>query len=255
MRRPTQRQARPGTRHSDWPAPWRTQYRSRFRPEPKRLLDLTLGSVLLALAAPALAAATVALVISRPPGGVFVRDYRAGRKGHPFLLRTLRTRRFRLDLLSRLPQVVRGRLSLVGPAPLKIGSPGSAAPWRGLVRPGLTGLAQVRRHSRLPWDEATLLDQHYVEHHWIGLDLAILARTLPALLIARARERAASGVRPGFRPGLRPGAWPRPRPYARLYGRPNALALVRPRAGSSAGHGQGPLSDTDHRSRGYIAAR
>ncbi|MDX3854019.1 sugar transferase [Streptomyces sp. AK02-01A] len=248
MRRRTQRhQTRSGTRHSDWPAPWRTQYRSRLRPEPKRLLDLTLGSVLLVLAAPALIAATLALAMSRPPGGVFVRDYRTGLKGHPFILRTLRTRRFRLDLLSRLPLVVRGRLSLVGPAPLKIGSPGSAAPWRGLVRPGLTGLAQVRRHSRLPWDEATLLDQHYVEHHWIGLDLAILARTLPALLIARAHARAASGVRPD--------AWPRTRPYARLYSRPNALALVRPRAGSSDRRGQGPLSDTDHRSRRYIAAR
>ncbi|MFD7117915.1 MULTISPECIES: sugar transferase [unclassified Streptomyces] len=154
-----------------------TAWRPPHLPEPKRLLDLTLGSALLALTAPLLAAAALTLALSRPAGGVFVRDYRTGLNGHPFLLSSLRTRLFRLDLLSRLPHVVRGELSLVGPAPLKTGSPAGAAPWRQLVRPGLTGLAQVRRHSELPWDETALLDQHYVEHHWIGLDLAILART------------------------------------------------------------------------------
>ncbi len=154
-----------------------TAWRPPHLPEPKRLLDLILGSALLALTAPLLAVAALTLALSRPAEGVFVRDYRTGLNGHPFLLSSLRTRRFRLDLLSRLPHVVRGELSLVGPAPLKTGSPAGAAPWRQLVRPGLTGLAQVRRHSELPWDETPLLDQHYVEHHWIGLDLAILART------------------------------------------------------------------------------
>ncbi|WSB34534.1 sugar transferase [Streptomyces scopuliridis] len=162
-----------------------TTWRPPHPPEPKRLLDLTLGSALLVLTAPLLAAAALALALSRPAGGVFVRDYRTGLNGHPFLSSSLRTRLFRLDLLSRLPHVVRGELSLVGPAPLKPGSPAGAAPWRQLVRPGLTGLAQVRRHSGLPWDETPLLDQHYVEHHWIGLDLAILARTPGRALRAR----------------------------------------------------------------------
>ncbi|MFJ7996692.1 sugar transferase [Streptomyces sp. NPDC096310] len=162
--------------------------------EPKRLLDLTLGSVLLVLASPVLAAAALAVALTRPAGGVLVRDYRTGLNGHPFLLSSLRTRRFRLDLLSRLPHVVRGHLSLVGPAPLEFGSPGAAAPWRRLVRPGLTGLAQVRRRSRLPWDEAPLLDQHYVEHHWIGLDLAILARTPGALIIPPVRVTSATQI-------------------------------------------------------------
>ncbi|MFJ2555388.1 MULTISPECIES: sugar transferase [unclassified Streptomyces] len=153
-------------------------------PDPKRLLDLILGSALLVLASPVLAGAALAVALTRPADGVLVRDYRTGLNGNPFLLSSLRTRRFRLDLLSRLPHVVRGDLSLVGPAPLKFGSPAAAAPWRQLVRPGLTGLAQVRRRSALPWDEAPLLDQHYVEHHWLGLDLAILARTPGALLPA-----------------------------------------------------------------------
>ncbi|MYV55740.1 sugar transferase, partial [Streptomyces sp. SID3212] len=154
--------------------------------DPKRLLDLTLGSVLLVLAAPVLLAAAVTEAVrGRGSGRAFLTaDRRTGLHGRPFVLRALRTRRFRLDLVSRLPHVVRGDLSLVGPAPLAHGSPAAAAPWRQLVRPGLTGLAQVRRHSPMPWDETPLLDQHYVAHHWIGLDLLILVRTGPALLLA-----------------------------------------------------------------------
>ncbi|QIQ03592.1 sugar transferase [Streptomyces liangshanensis] len=154
--------------------------------DPKRLLDLTLGSALLVLAAPALLAAALTEAVRARGSGrpVLAGDYRTGLHGHPFVLRSLRTRRFRLDLLSRLPHVVRGDLSLVGPAPLGLGTPAAAAPWRQLVRPGLTGLAQVRRHSPMPWDETPLLDQHYVEHHWIGLDLLILVRTAPALRLA-----------------------------------------------------------------------
>jgi lipopolysaccharide/colanic/teichoic acid biosynthesis glycosyltransferase len=188
------------------PSPWNSPHL-----EPKRLLDLTLGSALLLLAAPVLAAAALAVALSRPADGVFVRDYRTGLNGHPFLLSSLRTghfrhgRRLRLDLLSRLPHVVRGDLSLVGPAPLKLGSPAAAAPWRQLVRPGLTGLAQLRRHSPLPWNETALLDQHYVEQHWLGLDLAILART-PGAALARTpgavRARTPGAVRARTADGL-----------------------------------------------------
>jgi lipopolysaccharide/colanic/teichoic acid biosynthesis glycosyltransferase len=82
-------------------------------------------------------------------------------------------------------------MSLVGPAPLAPGAPGAAAPWRGSVRPGLTGLAQARRRSGLPWDEPLLLDQHYVEHHWLGLDLALLLRALvPTARASDADHRA-----------------------------------------------------------------
>ncbi|WP_327235342.1 sugar transferase [Streptomyces sp. NBC_01317] len=190
--------------------------------DPKRLLDLTLGSVLLVLAAPVLVVAALTEVVRgrRPGRPAFTTDRRTGLHGRPFVLRALRTRRFRLDLVSRLPHVVRGDLSLVGPAPLAHGSPAAAAPWRQLVRPGLTGLAQVRRHSPMPWDETPLLDQHYVAHHWIGLDLLILVRTLPALLLVEPRPhppgRAPRLVRaaPARRPGGR-GAAPAPRSPAR----------------------------------------
>ncbi|MFE9297880.1 sugar transferase [Streptomyces niveus] len=195
--------------------------------DPKRLLDLTLGALLLALTAPLLAATALALTLSpRHPGGaftheprvgldgrVFTHEPRVGLDGRVFTVRSLATRRHRLDLLSRLPHVVRGEMSLVGPAPLAPGDPRAAAPWRQHVRPGLTGLAQVRRRSPWPWDEPVLLDQHYVEHHWIGLDLVILART-PAAATAS-------------------------------YGAGPAAARI---------PAQGHLSDTDHRPRGYSAA-
>lgn len=180
----------------------------------KRLLDLTLGTLLLMLTAPLLAAVALTLALSpRHPGGAFTHERRLGMEGRVFTVHSLATRRHRLDLLSRLPHVVRGQMSLVGPAPIAPDDPRASAPWRRFVRPGLTGLAQVRRRSPLPWDEPALLDQHYVEHCWLGLDLAILART-PAAALA---------------------------PYGA-----NAAAARVP--------AQGHLSDTDHRPRGYSAA-
>ncbi len=53
------------------------------------------------------------------------------------------------------------------------------------VRPGLTGLWQVSGRSEMPWEEKAVLDLHYVEQHWLGLDLAIMVRTLPAALAGR----------------------------------------------------------------------
>lgn len=165
----------------------------------KRALDLALGSALLLLTAPALSLAALLLTL-RPPrgsGGALKREIRTGFGGRPFELRSLRTRRLRLDLLSRLPHVVRGELSLVGPSPLTPDEAAllgpSAGYWRQSVRPGLTGLAQVRARSGMPWDEPALLDAHYAEHHGAGLDLAILAQSVRISLRA-----ALSGLR---RPG------------------------------------------------------
>ncbi|MEE1753521.1 sugar transferase [Streptomyces sp. SP18CS02] len=152
-----------------------------MRPQPKRVLDLVLGSVLLVLAGLPLIGGLVATALRRPRGGVVVRETVTGLGGRPFTLYTLNTRRCRLDLLSWLPHVLRGQMSLVGPAPLPPGTPGAELGWRRHMRPGLTGLAQIRRGSALPWDEPLLLDQHYVEHHWMGLDVALLLRT-PATL-------------------------------------------------------------------------
>ncbi|MFF3302580.1 sugar transferase [Streptomyces sp. NPDC002908] len=147
----------------------------------KRVLDLALGSALLALTAPALALAALTLTVrARGTAGALRREIRIGRGGHPFELRSLDTRRLRLDLLSRLPHVVRGELSLVGPVPLgpeEAAALGPSGHWRHRLRPGLTGLAQVRARSGMPWDEPALLDAHYAEHHGTRLDLAILAQS------------------------------------------------------------------------------
>ncbi|MFD6281770.1 sugar transferase [Streptomyces sp. NPDC060209] len=159
----------------------------------KRTLDLLLGSALMLLTAPALTLAALALTLRPPRGreGVLRRETRVGLGGRSFELRSLRTRRFRLDLLSRLPHVVRGELSLVGPAPLTPDETARLGPaagrWRQDLRPGLTGLAQVRARSGMPWDEPALLDAHYAEHHGTGLDLAILAQSVRIPLRAAVR--------------------------------------------------------------------
>lgn len=167
------------------------------RPTTKRALDLALGSALLVLAAPLLAAAALTLLAQRGSGGVLTHSTRVGADGRPFVLRSLRTRRLRLHVISRLPHVVRGELSLVGPAPLAPDDvrdrPAGARDWRLELKPGLTGLAQIRHRSAMPWDEADLLDQHYAEHHRPGLDLAILAEAVGAPLRRAARSLARRG--------------------------------------------------------------
>lgn len=173
----------------------------------KRLLDVTLGSALLLLAAPVLLAAALALAVRHGPHQVVDGRTRAGLGGRPFVLRSLRTRRLRLDAVSRLVHVVRGELSLVGPAPLAPDDPrlldGGPRRWRLELRPGLTGLAQVRARSGMPWDETALLDLHYAqtlarsrtEIQRIGLDLAILAESVhtPVRATLRGTTRRAKG--------------------------------------------------------------
>ncbi|WP_187330445.1 MULTISPECIES: sugar transferase [unclassified Streptomyces] len=171
------------------------------RASPERLLDLALGTALLVAAAPVLAAGALALAVRRDPDGVWDRSPRTGLGGRLFTLRSLRTRRFRLDLLSRLPHVVRGDLSLVGPAPLPPGDPRAASPgarqWRQELRPGLTGLAQVRARSGMPWDDPALLDQHYAEHHGVVLYLAVLAEAVRnPLRTALRKARPGGGTDP-----------------------------------------------------------
>ena len=93
-------------------------------------------------------------------------------------------RRFSLDELPQLVNVLRGQMSLVGPRPPL---PEEVAVYpadvrrRLAVRPGLTGLWQVSGRSDLPWEEAVKLDLRYVENWSFSLDLMILLRTLSAV--------------------------------------------------------------------------
>jgi lipopolysaccharide/colanic/teichoic acid biosynthesis glycosyltransferase len=90
-------------------------------------------------------------------------------------------RRTSLDELPELWNVLRGEMSLVGPRPLMLAyldrySPEQAR--RHLVRPGITGLAQVNGRHHLGWDERFELDVWYVDHRSMRLDLSILLATV-----------------------------------------------------------------------------
>ncbi|KOG36613.1 MULTISPECIES: sugar transferase [Streptomyces] len=159
----------------------------------KRTLDLTGGITLLALLSPLVAAValSVALGSATPGRGVLRRRTVAGLNGRNFTMLTFRTKS-PLAALPLLLHVVTGRMSLVGPCPLTPTHRECAGDGRRRlsVRPGLTGPWQISGRSELPWEERELLDLHYVDHHWLGMDLAILARTLPAVRRRRAARFA-----------------------------------------------------------------
>jgi lipopolysaccharide/colanic/teichoic acid biosynthesis glycosyltransferase len=94
-------------------------------------------------------------------------------------------RRYSLDELPQLINVLSGDMSFVGPRPpleSEVAQYGPDMHRRLLVKPGITGLWQVSGRSNLSWDEAVELDIRYVENWSLGLDLAILLRTVRAVL-------------------------------------------------------------------------
>jgi exopolysaccharide biosynthesis polyprenyl glycosylphosphotransferase len=97
-------------------------------------------------------------------------------------------RRFSLDELPQLINVVRGEMSLVGPRPLPERDYQMLEDWhrkRYLVLPGITGLWQVSGRSELDFDDLVHLDFIYLERWSLALDLAILLKTVPAVLMQR----------------------------------------------------------------------
>jgi lipopolysaccharide/colanic/teichoic acid biosynthesis glycosyltransferase len=97
-------------------------------------------------------------------------------------------RRLSLDELPQLLNVARGEMSLVGPRMIiadEMAKFGDLAGMRLAVKPGITGLWQVSGRQELPYEDRIRLDLHYIEHWSLWLDLAILARTIPAVLSMR----------------------------------------------------------------------
>ena len=97
-------------------------------------------------------------------------------------------RRFSMDELPQLVNVVRGEMSLVGPRPLPERDFEMLEDWhrkRYLVLPGITGLWQVSGRSELDFDDLVHLDFIYLERWSLALDLAILLKTIPAVLMQR----------------------------------------------------------------------
>jgi lipopolysaccharide/colanic/teichoic acid biosynthesis glycosyltransferase len=180
-----------------------------------RALDILLASVLLALAAPIVAIAAVAIRLeSRGP--VFYRQRRVGQHGRPFDVWKLRTmvpgaesmgagiyvlegdpritrvgrllRRFSLDELPNLINVLKGDMAMVGPRPTvqeQVDRYTDRQRRRLEVKPGITGWAQINGRTSLPWPERIELDVWYVEHRSLRLDLRILARTARMLATGR----------------------------------------------------------------------
>jgi lipopolysaccharide/colanic/teichoic acid biosynthesis glycosyltransferase len=177
-------------------------------PRLKRGFDVVVAGTLLVLTGPV--QAVVALLVRRHLGSpVLFRQVRPGLHGEPFSLvkfRTMRTvaglngsetdaqrltplgrwlRSTSLDEIPTLWNVLRGDMSLVGPRPLLLEylerySPEEAR--RHDVRPGITGLAQVRGRNALSWQEKFAADIEYVDSVGLRLDVRILVSTLAAVV-------------------------------------------------------------------------
>ena len=182
-----------------------------MRPNASRALDLVVASLALTVTAPLLAAAAI-LIKLESRGPVFYRQRRVGLGGEPFELWKLRTmvpgaetmgagiyvvegdpritrtgrllRRFSLDELPNLVNVLRGEMAIVGPRPTvqeQVDRYTERQRRRLEVKPGITGWAQINGRTSLPWPERIELDVWYVENRSLRLDLRILARTVRML--------------------------------------------------------------------------
>ena len=191
-----------------------------------RALDLAVAGLLIVVTAPLLGLAALAIKLeSRGP--VIYRQRRIGKDGRPFELLKLRTmvpgaesmgagiyvlegdpritrtgrllRRFSLDELPNLVNVLRGDLAIVGPRPTvqeQVDGYTVRQRRRLEVKPGITGWAQINGRTSLPWPERIELDVWYVEHRSLRLDLRILART--ARLLATGRGLYSEELRQGW---------------------------------------------------------
>ena len=94
-------------------------------------------------------------------------------------------RRFSLDEVPNVINVLRGQMSLVGPRPLPVRDHGRLEPWhrrRSNVLPGMTGLWQIAGRSDLSFDDLVRLDFYYLENWSLWLDITILVKTVPAVV-------------------------------------------------------------------------
>lgn len=182
-----------------------------------------IGALIILILASPIILVCASLVRATSNGPVFFRQVRIGRDGRPFRMVKFRTmypnadkmlvhlsqrnendgllfkmkddprvteigrllRKYSLDELPQLFNVLNGTMSLVGPRP-PLQSEVELYPAdmrrRLAVKPGMTGLWQVSGRSDLPWEEVMRLDIHYVDNWSLSLDLVILLRTVTAVM-------------------------------------------------------------------------
>jgi lipopolysaccharide/colanic/teichoic acid biosynthesis glycosyltransferase len=184
----------------------------------KRMIDVVVSAFALFVCLPFLV--IVGLLIRMTSAGPAIfKQQRLGRNGEPYFIWKFRTmtqdapdlrnadgsaynseddprvtrigrmlRKTSLDELPQLLNVLGGEMSLVGPRPdqvdqLKYYSPAERR--KLLVKPGITGLAQVSGRNSISWEQRKHLDLQYVENQSIGNDLRILVKTIPYVLLRK----------------------------------------------------------------------
>jgi lipopolysaccharide/colanic/teichoic acid biosynthesis glycosyltransferase len=191
----------------------------------KRVLDVALAAALLVITSPVLALAALAIRLESG-GPVFYRQLRVGKDGSQFELWKLRTmvpgaeamgagiyvlegdaritrvgrllRRFSLDELPNLVNVLKGDMAIVGPRPTvqeQVDRYTERQRRRLEVKPGITGWAQIHGRAALPWEDRIELDVWYLEHRSPWIDAKILLRT-PLALFGGTYKGETGGWRP-----------------------------------------------------------
>jgi lipopolysaccharide/colanic/teichoic acid biosynthesis glycosyltransferase len=193
----------------------------------KRGCDVTIAAATLVLLAPVavVIAAIVLVTLGRP---IFFTQRRTGLHGRIFTLIKFRTmtrvanrtgidaetdgvrmtragallRRLSLDEVPQLVNVLRGDMSLVGPRPLLPEYLSRYSPQQAMrhdVKPGITGLAQVRGRNALSWEQKFDLDVRYVRDLSFALDVRILVRTVTYLIRGTGMRHPGHATMPEFR--------------------------------------------------------
>ena len=166
----------------------------------KRLCDVVFSAAGIIFLFPLLFVITVVIKIS-VPGKVLYRQTRVGYRQKCFTILKFRTmsdapdrtahipasckwlRRFKLDELPQLFNILIGEMSFIGPRPYVIHESQGLDELRYQMRPGLTGLAQVYGNRELSWEERTAYDIEYVQNYCFVLDWKILLRTLKVIAL------------------------------------------------------------------------
>jgi undecaprenyl phosphate N,N'-diacetylbacillosamine 1-phosphate transferase len=183
-----------------------------YNPFFKRLIDLILSLILLIGLSPIMLLTFVILRLTGTKNPIFIQE-RAGRWEKPFKLFKFKTmnelktpdgkmagdqvrltvvgkflRKYSLDELPQLFNVLMGQMSLIGPRPLFVKYLRfyrSTEKKRHSVRPGISGWAQVNGRNNSDWDERLSLDSYYVENISLGLDLKIIYKTIINIILTK----------------------------------------------------------------------